>query len=492
MRLTPAVGFEPTDPLSVPNKLVFNTHLLGFPTKIKVFILITMSNVRQFGANGDGKTDDTEAIRHAVEKGDGALFFPAGDYLISGTIDIPLSAKGPVAISGESGTSTIIMAGEGPAFRLTGAHQGTGDPSSVKPGVWNQERMPTVQNIALEGKNPKADGFELLGTMQSLFEGIMVRRMRHGIHLVKRNRNVVISHCHLYHNTGVGLYLDRVNLHQINVSNSHISYNRLGGIRIEGSEVRNLQITGNDIEYNNAKSHGKLNSEPTAEIWIDATAPDSSVNEVTINSNTIQATSSAGGANIRILEKRDESRPPGLITISGNVIGSQENNVHLSGVYGVTVSGNSIYSCTNRNLLIENSRLVTVGSNHFRRHTPSRGTGVRLVSSEDCTVSGCTFHDESEEGQDSGASLLELEKCRRIAITGCVLTDGVPHGIDATDCSDVRVTGCIITDNRKVQRSRGSLSFTGKGKRNGVASNNLSGKINISPEIEVKLHENIN
>ena len=451
-----------------------------------------MSDVRQFGAKGDGIIDDTEAVRHAVEKGDGALFFPSGTYLISETINIALTKKGPVAISGESGTSTVIMTGEGPAFRLAGAHQGTGDPGSVKPVVWDQERMPTVQNIALEGKNPNADGFELLGTMQSVFDGVMVRRMRHGIHLVKRNRNVVISNCHLYHNSGVGLYLDRVNLHQINVSNSHISYNRLGGIRVEGSEVRNLQITGNDIEYNNAKTHGKLGSEPTAEIWIDATDPDSSVNEVTINSNTIQATSSPGGANIRILEKGDESRPPGLITISGNVIGSQENNVHLSGVYGVTISGNTIYSCTNRNLLIENSRLVTVGSNHFRRHTPSRGTGMRLVSSEDCTVSGCTLHDESENGQKSGASLLEMEKCQRIAITGCVLTDGAPYGIDAADCSDVRVTGCIITDKRKVQKSRGALSFTGKGKRNGVSSNNLSGKINISPEVEVKLHENIN
>ena len=451
-----------------------------------------MSDVRQFGAKGDGIIDDTEAVRHAVEKGDGALFFPSGTYLISETINISLTKKGPVAISGESGTSTVIMTGEGPAFRLSGAHQGTGDPGSVKPIVWDQERMPTVQNIALEGKNPNADGFELLGTMQSVFDGVMVRRMRHGIHLVKRNRNVVISNCHLYHNSGVGLYLDRVNLHQINVSNSHISYNRLGGIRVEGSEVRNLQITGNDIEYNNAKTHGKLDPEPTAEIWIDATDPDSSVNEVTINSNTIQATSSPGGANIRILEKGDESRPPGLITICGNVIGSQENNVHLSGVYGVTISGNTIYSCTNRNLLIENSRLVTVGSNHFRRHTPSRGTGMRLVSSEDCTVSGCTLHDESENGQKSGASLLELEKCQRIAITGCVLTDGVPYGIDAADCSDLRVTGSIITDKRKVQKSRGALNFTGKGKRNGVASNNLSGKINISPEVEVKLHENIN
>ena len=53
-------------------------------------------------------------------------------------------------------------------------------------------------------------------------------------------------------------------------------------------------------------------------------------------------------------------------------------------------------------------------------------------------------------------------------------------------------TGCIITDNRKVKKSKGSLSFTGKGKRNRVDSSNLSGKINISLGAEVKLHENIN
>ncbi|CAN5173200.1 hypothetical protein BH23VER1_BH23VER1_36100 [soil metagenome] len=48
-----------------------------------------------------------------------------------------------------------------------------------------------------------------------------------------RNRNVIISHCHIYHNSGVGIYLEGLNLHQISVVGSHISYNRLGGIRIE-------------------------------------------------------------------------------------------------------------------------------------------------------------------------------------------------------------------------------------------------------------------
>ena len=42
-----------------------------------------MTSVRDFGARGDGKTDDAQSIQHAITKGDGALHFPRGEYLIS-------------------------------------------------------------------------------------------------------------------------------------------------------------------------------------------------------------------------------------------------------------------------------------------------------------------------------------------------------------------------------------------------------------------------
>ena len=450
-----------------------------------------MSDIRHFGAKGDGQTDDTAAIRHAVENGASVLSFSTGVYRITETIEVPLEKFGPCAITGDEGTATVIMEGAGPAFRLVGTHGGTGDPESVKQGVWRRERMLTVRNIAVDGAHSEADGFQLVGTMQALFEGVLVRRARHGIHLTKRNRNVLISHCHLYHNTGAGVFLDGVNLHQINISSSHISYNRLGGIRIERSEVRNLQITGNDIEYNNAKSHAGLSSEPTAEIWIDTTAEGASVNEMTIASNTIQATESAGGANLRILEKRDSSRPPGLIAITGNVIGSQENNVHLTGCYGVTISGNTIYSCGHRNLLIEDSRLITIGSNHFRRHTPQSGTGVRLERSDDCSISGCTFRDESDIGQKSGASLLELKRCARINISGCNFVDGVPYGIDAADCRDVRITNCTVAETRAEKRAIRAVRFHGNGERNVAALNTLAGGVDAATTSGWALHENI-
>jgi hypothetical protein len=42
-------------------------------------------NVRDFGARGDGQSDDTEAFRRAIAAGDN-VFLPNGDYLLSGTL----------------------------------------------------------------------------------------------------------------------------------------------------------------------------------------------------------------------------------------------------------------------------------------------------------------------------------------------------------------------------------------------------------------------
>jgi polygalacturonase len=432
-----------------------------------------MSNVQRFGAAGDGTTDDTEAIRHAVRDGDGVLHFPPGSYLITATIEIKLDESGPLGIDGSSGTARVLMTGPGPAFRVIGTHGGTGDPNSVKGSVYPKQRLPTIKNIEIEGVHPEADGIEMIETLQSVFEGVLIRRCRHGIRLTQRNRNVLISHCHIYDNTGVGIFLDHVNLHQINIASCHISYNRIGGIRIEGSQIRNLQITGNDIEYNNHVRHN-TEPEPTAEIYVDTTEPGASVNEITIASNTIQATVSPDGCNIRILEAADDSeRPPGLCSISGNIIGSQENNIHLSGCYGITISGNCIYSCGNRNLLIEDSRQINIGTNMFRRHTPKMGTGVRIVRSTDVTVTGCSILDEDPDGQSSGASLLELVESKRINVSGCQLLDASPYGIDAKDCSDVSITGCTIHDTREKKRSCHAIRFTGEGRGNLVGMNTI-------------------
>ena len=445
-----------------------------------------MSNVRTFGAVGDGMTDDTDAIRHTLEQGDGSLEFPRGDYLISETIEVRLDETGRLGVAGTDGTATVIMSGEGPAFRIIGTHSGTGDPNSAKPNIWEKQRMPTFRNIEVTATNKNADGFELIETMEAVFSGVLIRHVRHGIRLHKRNRNVLINDSHIYHNWGVGIYFDAVNLHQINICGNHISYNRLGGIRFERSEVRNLQITGNDIEYNNHRAFG-TEPELTAEILIDTTAEKATVNEVTIASNTIQATPSTAGCNIRINNGDGRDRPPGLWNITGNVIGNQENSVHLTGCYGITITGNTISSSENRNLLIEQSSHITVTGNVFRRHTPRLGTGVRLEQSTDCIISGCCFRDESEAGQQNGASLVELASCKRISVQGCQLIDGAPWGLDAETCSEININGCTFGGELVDRRGEGSIRFRGEGRNNLIAACTVTGRMSLDPGSRVVL-----
>ena len=61
-------------------------------------------NVKKFGAKGNGKTDDTEAIRAAVKTiataGGGKLLFPNGIYPVNSAIDLPSG----ITIEGTNGT----------------------------------------------------------------------------------------------------------------------------------------------------------------------------------------------------------------------------------------------------------------------------------------------------------------------------------------------------------------------------------------------------
>ncbi len=461
-----------------------------------------MSNVRDFGAIGDGRHDDSDAVQHAVDMGDGVVLFPPGDYLLTRTIEVDLRQRNRFGVSGSSGTARVIMAAAGPAFHLVGAHGGTAQPSDFSPEVWQRERMPTATNLEIEGAHAEADGFLLEGTMQSTFEGVLLRKLRHGIRVTRRARNVLISHCHIYHNSGIGVFFDEVNLHQAIISASHISYCLAGGIKIVGSEIRNLQITGNDIEYNY-----DVAAVASADVWIDSSADRATVREATICSNTIQAKSSPGGANIRIVgHNPQDNHKAGMLTICGNLIGSQEINVHLVACRGVTVVGNVIYSGEQRNLQLDGCRNIVIGPNSFDHNPDYRDkelcTAVRLADSRDCTLTGNLIQD-SQAGQHTVAGvrpierdgLLEIARCQRINVSGCQILDGVPVCVHIEDSHHVSLTGCTLTDGRDEQKTEFAIVWRGAGSNNYLAANSIGhgtqGTTNIDELSGVKLGENL-
>jgi hypothetical protein len=170
----------------------------------------TMSNVRDFGAKGDGQTDDTKALRHAVDQGGGRLVFPCGTYRLTAPLEIDLDRFGPIALEGDGCTASLRMDGPGPAVRLVGTHYKSADPATIEPRVWRRQRLPTVSNLEIVGNHDQADGIELDGTVQATITGVAIRQCRYGVHLVKRNRNVLLADSHIYdmRSGSIGVYFD--------------------------------------------------------------------------------------------------------------------------------------------------------------------------------------------------------------------------------------------------------------------------------------------
>jgi len=431
-------------------------------------------NVRSFGAVGDGQADDAAAIQKAVDSKTGLIQFPRGVYRVTKTIVIDLDRVGPVSISG-GGVSRIVMAGPGAALRFVGTHMKSADPQDFARNVWERQRMPLVDAIAIEGDHPEAVGIEAVGTMQLTVTRVHARNVLHCIHLVGNNRNVVISECHLYENRGVGIFYDNVNLHQSNITGCHISYNQGGGIVSRGGNVRNIHVSGCDIEDNMSPK-----APPTANFLIDCTGSNEGTGEVAITGCTIQhGGSSPDSANIRIIGRSNPSAKlalvrEGHVTITGNVLSDVKVNVHLKDCRGVVLTGNTFWMGYTHNLLVEDSSNIIIGPNNFDRNPrynygDSLDTRNSLVvrNCEDCTLSG--LHITNVWREPAG---LLIESCRRMNITDCTILDCDNVGLLLRDVANSRVSGCLIRDDRPDAKSASLVLTAGKG--NMIINNLLS------------------
>ena len=401
-------------------------------------------NVRDYGAVGDGKADDTDALRKGIAAARGGLRLGTGTYRIRETIEIELDKVGFASLIGD-GTTRILMSGPGPAIRLIGTHGGTADPGSVKAEVWDKQRAPLVEGIEIVGDHPLACGIEATGTMQLIIHRVVIRKALHGIHLTQRNRNVIISLCHIYENRGVGIFYDQVNLHQSNITNSHISYNRQGGIVLRGGDVRNVHVGTCDIE-GNMSPEGK----PTANILLDATG--GSLGEVAITGCTIQHDhKSPDSANIRIDCNSTErpftpERRHGNITISANVLSDVQTNIDIKNTRGFSIVGNTVWKGFASNLKLENCQSFVVSGNIFDRNPryhygdgPAAGLGVIVKDSTDGVLTGNALH-----GTGDIPAAIQLKNCRGLNLTGNSIYNPQKAGISLENVRASRISGSLI------------------------------------------------
>ena len=130
------------------------------PTTVQAKLRETVS-VKDFGAVGDGVTDDTDAIQAAASAlvPGGRLWVPAGTYKVTG-----ITFTKPVAIKGE-GVTTLIRNISG-----SGAHtlliDGTGYANGMT-GV-------SVEDIALSSETGGGDAIKLINVFRGTFRAVYV------------------------------------------------------------------------------------------------------------------------------------------------------------------------------------------------------------------------------------------------------------------------------------------------------------------------------
>lgn len=399
---------------------------------LSALTLVHTADLTSFGVVGDGKTDNTSAIQKAVDAGTGELRFPRGVYRITRPVVVDLDRSGPLAITG-SGAATIVMAGAGPAFRIVGTHTGTAAPRTVKPAIWAKQRAPVIDAIEIVGEHKDAIGVQVEGAIQATLTRVLVRNALHGIVLTGRNRNVVIGDCHLYANRGVGLLLDNLNLHQINVTGSHISYNGGGGIVVRRSEIRNIQIGTSDIEANMDPK-----GPPASNVLFDAR--EGSVLEGAITGCTIQHTHDApDSANIRFLGRSAaDPNKVGNLVIANNALSDVAVNIHLRYARGVSIANNTFWKGYKHHMLIEGSSDVVIGQNILDRNPDYKADD----SSNEVLLQDTS--DSSIRGLHIRSAVVRLKRCRNVQVSDVTVLDSAGEGVLVEDGQNVEVTRTTV------------------------------------------------
>jgi Pectate lyase superfamily protein/SMP-30/Gluconolactonase/LRE-like region len=119
-------------------------------------------NVRDLGAHGDAKSDDTEILRKAIAD-HAVLYFPSGQYLVSDTIVLKADT---VLIGLHPSTTRLLLADGSPAF------QGVGNPKPLLETPSGGKNIVTGIGLYTNGINPRAVGALWKSGSQSLMSDV--------------------------------------------------------------------------------------------------------------------------------------------------------------------------------------------------------------------------------------------------------------------------------------------------------------------------------
>lgn len=332
--------FEPNvveDP-NVSDRTVVSTGSTEARTLANRFAEV--ANVRDFGARGDGETDDTASINAAIESGASVVVFPVGDY------------RGSITISNLSDRSFEFQTGASlRSFGSTAVVSLTSCSNvNVVGGAFRSEDR-TNRTIALTNCNScKLENIRSFWDSKSTYSGDAIYNAA-GVFLDSCTRCEVVA-SEVYNIEGAGVNISNTG-NGNRVCRCYI-HDNVTGILNNGDDNNFNRFIDNDIGFNNV-SPGSGNDG----ILINATSiEDSSTghhvsgnriynngehgvygqcSNTLYNNNTVYANASCG---IKVAKCRD-------VTVEGNICRDQDTNLQVqSGYDEVLITGNQCRNAT--------------------------------------------------------------------------------------------------------------------------------------------------
>ena len=122
----------------------------------------TWVNVQKLNVKGDGKTDDTSALRKAIEN-HRALFFPMGTYRVTGALELKPDT---VLIGLNPGNTTISLGDKTPGFG------GKGDPLGILVAPKGGKNIISSISVRPGVENPRAAGVVWMAGSGSMLDDV--------------------------------------------------------------------------------------------------------------------------------------------------------------------------------------------------------------------------------------------------------------------------------------------------------------------------------
>jgi parallel beta-helix repeat protein len=350
-------------------------------------------SVKDYGAKGDGTTDDTTSITSAITAAAGkTLWFPDGNYIhspitIANAVTLMLSDGAKLTLKAASTSSQFTISSSHVTIRGGAIDGNTTNNAGASNGVFIQSGISDVTMDYVQFLNHTQSHILTLGTTGPNASRIFVRHctfLTAGVHAVYFNWNTVDSE--IANNTFLGGSQNAIwvgnSSTNVKVLNNRISGYARMGIEIWGGS-NNATVTGNTIS--------NVGTASTAF----GISIDSSTGTAVANNNVNLTSPGVGNVGIEIVLSDDS-------TVTGNVVQNASTGMTVNQSSNVTVTGNRIVAFTGvagiqlgTSAVGHNANANTVTGN---RITISQTTGSAIGIWLQANATGVTVNDNAIVG----------------------------------------------------------------------------------------------